>query len=644
MAAVASEKMAEPSISSSQSMGRSSSARLSDVVASYDLSTGDIPDRPSSLDRSSSSSRQSDDQNVLYLRSEEYRQLFRLPPDELLIQDFNCALQENFLLQGHMYLFAHYICFYSNLFGFETKKIIPFNEITSVRRAKAAAIFPTAIEIIAGGKKYFFTSFLSRDEAFKIINDGWLQQSDGVKLITDQQDSAAAPSVPGNENPVVEKTESSRQLEDDLDIIERHVDCSLPEDLKVPVDGQLEILFTSPEPQANVKADAEIVQSMECSPSGNSFVWEPENSDAPSVPECYTMVAESKFPVKVEEFFCFCFSDDAVDFQDLFHRKCGDKGFRCSKWRPDEKFGQTRDASFQHPIKMYLGAKFGSCNLVQKYRVYQHSHLVVETIQEVTDVPYGDYFRVEVLWDVQADGESKMSCVLRVYVNVNFSKKTMFRGKIVQSTMDECRDVYGTWIDLAHELLKQKCVEIQGGCALAPSNLIANNQICSERQGCVVGHLENSKIPTDLSEPQTSHNSVDMNQHLVDSLRGSYSGVTSAVASFRDSMIKFCSIFKGQSQASLFLVISIAVILLLMQVSILVLLSRPQQIHVISQADCNAPLNRGVNERGVEIAFVEKRIKNLKEEMHVIGSLLEKMKLELEDLELLTGQQRRPTP
>lgn len=32
------------------------------------------------------------------------------------------------------------------------------------------------------------------------------------------------------------------------------------------------------------------------------------------------------------------------------------------------------------------------------------------------------------IWDVQGDGESKMGCVLRVYVNVNFSKKTMFRG------------------------------------------------------------------------------------------------------------------------------------------------------------------------------------------------------------------------
>jgi hypothetical protein len=37
-------------------------------------------------------------------------------------------------------------------------KIITFHEITFVKRAKAAAIFPTTIEIIAGGKKVLLRS------------------------------------------------------------------------------------------------------------------------------------------------------------------------------------------------------------------------------------------------------------------------------------------------------------------------------------------------------------------------------------------------------------------------------------------------------------------------------------------------------
>lgn len=29
--------------------------------------------------------------------------------------------------------------------------------------------------------------------------------------------------------------------------------------------------------------------------------------------------------------------------------------FKCTQWRPHEEFGHTRNLSFQHPIKIYLG-------------------------------------------------------------------------------------------------------------------------------------------------------------------------------------------------------------------------------------------------------------------------------------------------
>lgn len=40
----------------------------------------------------------------------------------------------------------------------DIQKIIPFHEVTSVRRAKTAGIFPNAIEISAGGKKVVLDS------------------------------------------------------------------------------------------------------------------------------------------------------------------------------------------------------------------------------------------------------------------------------------------------------------------------------------------------------------------------------------------------------------------------------------------------------------------------------------------------------
>ncbi|XLR61819.1 hypothetical protein S83_012491, partial [Arachis hypogaea] len=57
------------------------------------------------------------------------------------------------------------------------------------------------------------------------------------------------------------------------------------------------------------------------------------------IPEKYTGVAEADFLIKVEDFFRYFFSDDVVNFHESFHKRCGDKDFKCSSWRPQEKFG-----------------------------------------------------------------------------------------------------------------------------------------------------------------------------------------------------------------------------------------------------------------------------------------------------------------
>ncbi|KHG10585.1 GRAM domain-containing 1A [Gossypium arboreum] len=144
------------------------SQRASNVVSDSSTSpngssTTSTPDRYDPSNSSPNPSyREVDIQSPAALRSEEYRQLFRLPPEEFLVQDFNCAFQESILLQGHI-----------------------------VKRAKTVGIFPNAIEIFAGGKKFFFASFLSRDEAFKLINDGRKQHSTGAKEIKEQQENSS---------------------------------------------------------------------------------------------------------------------------------------------------------------------------------------------------------------------------------------------------------------------------------------------------------------------------------------------------------------------------------------------------------------------------------------------------------------------
>ena len=88
--------------------------------------------------------------------------LFRLEtPDEHVLRDFSCAYQGRILLHGRLYVLQRTLCFYSNIFGHETRKIVPLASITAVRKRNTLAVIPTAIEIaLAGEEKVVFASFL----------------------------------------------------------------------------------------------------------------------------------------------------------------------------------------------------------------------------------------------------------------------------------------------------------------------------------------------------------------------------------------------------------------------------------------------------------------------------------------------------
>lgn len=121
------------------------------------------------------------------------------------VEDFHCALQKKICLQGRLYLFQQHVCFYSNLFGFVKSKVIPLQvvpvgnalcsclpaisaplylhpschpvqDVISVSKRKNVG-FPNSIEITwqcqGRAKHDFFTSFLHRREAYKMVVTAW---------------------------------------------------------------------------------------------------------------------------------------------------------------------------------------------------------------------------------------------------------------------------------------------------------------------------------------------------------------------------------------------------------------------------------------------------------------------------------------
>lgn len=97
-----------------------------------------------------------------------------MPPNERFIVDYSCAYQREILAQGRMYISLNYICFYANLFSWETNLVIKCKDIKQIYKANTALIIPNAIEIVTTtGDKYFFASYVTREKAFLMLFKIW---------------------------------------------------------------------------------------------------------------------------------------------------------------------------------------------------------------------------------------------------------------------------------------------------------------------------------------------------------------------------------------------------------------------------------------------------------------------------------------
>ena len=96
------------------------------------------------------------------------------------------------------------------------------------------------------------------------------------------------------------------------------------------------------------------------------------------------------------------------------------------------------------------------------------------------------------------------------------------------------------------------------------ANMIPNGHLESKVKAGE--HLEKSHETIDLRTSQALADFNDINQEVGDPLQGSLSTTASVASLFRESVLKFVSSLKCQIHVPLFLVITLAVILLLMQV------------------------------------------------------------------------------
>lgn len=99
--------------------------------------------------------------------------MVQVPAEERVLNYYSCALVADILLQGHLYITPNYFGFYSNVFGYVTKLLIPTVSVLKISKEKTARIIPNAVAIVTEDHRHVFCSLLSRDSTFKLMKQVW---------------------------------------------------------------------------------------------------------------------------------------------------------------------------------------------------------------------------------------------------------------------------------------------------------------------------------------------------------------------------------------------------------------------------------------------------------------------------------------
>ncbi|KAJ1531946.1 hypothetical protein ONE63_000585 [Megalurothrips usitatus] len=116
--------------------------------------------------------------NILYptykSRSRDFNRIFKdVPPEERLIVDYSCAVAKEILIHGRLYVSQNFLCFYANIFRWETLISLRWKDVTAITKEKTALVIPNAILVCTENEKLFFTSFGARDKAYLMLFRVW---------------------------------------------------------------------------------------------------------------------------------------------------------------------------------------------------------------------------------------------------------------------------------------------------------------------------------------------------------------------------------------------------------------------------------------------------------------------------------------
>ncbi|XP_047104393.1 protein Aster-B-like isoform X1 [Schistocerca piceifrons] len=436
--------------------------------------------------------------NVLYptykSRSEDFKRLFKdVPQEERLIVDYSCALQKDIIVHGRLYVSPNYLCFYANIFRWETQLSLRWKDITAITKEKTALVIPNAILVCTKTEKHFLTSFGARDKTYLMLFRVWqnalLDQQlsmqeiwqwvhtcygDELGLTSDDEDYIAPVSEEEKQSSAAVRLSVDSFAEECYGVIEQPVDSLLmEEDQQENIDPEIARMNQintpgsspgqhgiMPDKSASTLASADLPTDMSDTTEsdvektagklpkttcGVSFQMYKKSAAVCTSPHEGRRLVRIILPIHVDQLFTLLFTGSKFLLD--FHTQRKTTDIVLAPWQADSETGMKhRTISMTVSLSQSMGPKTSQVTENQMMRKCSKPGELYSIDIESSNagIPYADSFGVNMHYCLTRTGENE-SC-FTVFAQLKYKRNVwgFVKGFIEKNTWAGLDDFYGS--------------------------------------------------------------------------------------------------------------------------------------------------------------------------------------------------------
>ncbi|KAJ8672900.1 hypothetical protein QAD02_004161 [Eretmocerus hayati] len=362
-------------------------------------------------------------------RSEDFKRIFReIPDDERLLVDYSCALQKEVLIHGRLYVSQNYICFHANIFKWETSLSIQLSDVISITKEKTAHLIPNAILIQCPAKKFFFTSFFSRDKTYMTLQKIWnnasmektMNTNETWQIIHDHygEELGLSSTDESDDNHLSKQDRHEAKRPDDISLETRAEEVAELDDRAASIFDDKYYLdrILKMDSDLSSKSEEKIPTS-----SLNSDEKGEESSSTSASSHSGRLLIDTIIPLDVDDVLTLLFTSSKF-FLD-FHASRNTTDLKQSAWVQDTATGKKeRKTSFTISLNRTLGPKTSHVTEIQTMlpSSVPSSFYSIDVDSTNSGIPYAESFSIWTHYRLKKTSENETS--LKIYADIKYKK------------------------------------------------------------------------------------------------------------------------------------------------------------------------------------------------------------------------------